>query len=189
MKSPLQVLHLEDDSRDAALVHETLAADGVVCEVTRVQTPADFVASLERGDCDLILADYTLPTFDGMSALKIAQDRWADLPFIFVSGTLDEEVAIEALKIGAKGLRPQDAAVEARPFGTAGVAGSRGTSGAWPRRSGATTKRGVSRRGAAAEPHRQLRLGCGQRTDLLVARDLSDLSVTSRTPPLPSTTS
>ena len=102
MKSPLRVLHLEDDSRDAELVHETLAADGIVCEVTRVETPADFVASLEHGGCDLILADYTLPSFDGLSALKIAQDGWAHLPFIFVSGTLDEEVAIEALKIGAK---------------------------------------------------------------------------------------
>jgi DNA-binding NtrC family response regulator len=101
MKSPLSVLHLEDDSRDAELVQETLAADGIVCQVTRVETPADFVASLERRGCDLILADYTLPSFDGFSALKIAQDRWAHLPFIFVSGTLDEEVAIEALKIGA----------------------------------------------------------------------------------------
>jgi PAS domain S-box-containing protein len=49
----------------------------------------------------LILADYTLPSFDGLSALKIAQQDWPQIPFIFVSGTLDEEVAIEALKIGA----------------------------------------------------------------------------------------
>lgn len=102
MKSPLRVVHLEDDAQDAALVHETLVADGIVCEVTRVDTPADFVASLEHGGCDLILADYTLPSFDGLSALKIARERWQHLPFIFVSGTLDEEVAIEALKIGAK---------------------------------------------------------------------------------------
>src|SRR6202034_4198418 len=50
---------------------------------------------------DLILADYTLPSFDGLSALKLARRGWPQLPFIFVSGTLDEEVAIEALKIGA----------------------------------------------------------------------------------------
>jgi PAS domain S-box-containing protein len=100
--SPLRVLHLEDDAQDAALVHETLAADGIACEVARVDTLPDFVAALENGGCNLILADYTLPAFDGISALKIAQARWAHTPFIFVSGTLDEEVAIEALKIGAK---------------------------------------------------------------------------------------
>ncbi len=101
MKSGLAILHLEDDARDAELVQDTLAADGIVCEITRVETRADFIASLERGGFDLIVADYTLPTFDGLSALKIAREKWAHVPFIFVSGTLDEEVAIEALKIGA----------------------------------------------------------------------------------------
>src|SRR5882672_46783 len=75
--------------------------DSVACHVGRVETEADFVASLEHGSFDLILADYTLPSFDGLSALKIAQRGWPSVPFIFVSGTLDEEVAIEALKIGA----------------------------------------------------------------------------------------
>jgi PAS domain S-box-containing protein len=101
MYSPLRVLHLEDDSRDAELVQEMLAADGVACQVTRVETQAHFIACLELGGFDLILADYTLPSFDGLSALKIAGQNWPDVPFIFVSGTLDEEVAIEALKIGA----------------------------------------------------------------------------------------
>jgi PAS domain S-box-containing protein len=102
MKTPLRVLHLEDDARDAELIHETLAADGIVCDVIRVETPEDFVASVERDGWDLILADYTLPSFDGLSALTIAQARSAHLPFIFVSGTLDEEAAIEALKVGAE---------------------------------------------------------------------------------------
>jgi PAS domain S-box-containing protein len=101
MKSPLRVLQLEDDPRDAELVREKLASDGIACEVTRVETEADFIASLEQGGFDLILADYSLPSFDGLSALKIAQQRWAHVPFIFVSGTLGEEVAIEALTIGA----------------------------------------------------------------------------------------
>ena len=57
--------------------------------------------SLEHGGFDLILADYTLPSFDGLSALKITQEKCPHVPFIFVSGTLGEEVAIEALKIGA----------------------------------------------------------------------------------------
>src|SRR3984893_6811226 len=101
MKSPLRILYLEDDPRDAELVQETLASDGIRCHITRVETEADFIASLEQGGFDLILADYTLPSFDGLSALKIAQQGWPHGPLIFVSGTLGEEVAIEALKIGA----------------------------------------------------------------------------------------
>ena len=87
--------------RDAELVQETLEASGIGCQATRVETEAEFIASLQQGGFDLILADYTLPSFDGLSALKIAQQGWPHVPFIFVSGTLDEEVAIEALKIGA----------------------------------------------------------------------------------------
>jgi PAS domain S-box-containing protein len=101
MKSPLRILYLEDDARDVELVQETLAADGIDCQITRVEAEADFVGALEQGGFDLILADYTLPSFDGLSALKIARSGWPQLPLIFVSGTLGEEVAIEALKIGA----------------------------------------------------------------------------------------
>jgi PAS domain S-box-containing protein len=101
MKSPLHILYLEDEPKDAELVQETLASNGIRAHLTRVETEADFIASLERGGFDLILADYTLPSFDGLSALKIAQQEWPHVPLIFVSGTLGEEVAIEALKIGA----------------------------------------------------------------------------------------
>ena len=87
MKSPLRVLQLEDDPRDAELVQEQLASDSIACEVTRVETEADFITSLEQGGFDLILADYTLPSFDGLSALKIARQSWPHVPFIFVSGT------------------------------------------------------------------------------------------------------
>src|SRR6202040_576022 len=59
------------------------------------------LASVEEGGVDLILADYSLPSFDGISALNFAMKACPDVPFIFVSGTLGEEVAIEALKIGA----------------------------------------------------------------------------------------
>ena len=101
MKSPVRILYLEDDPRDAELVQETLASDGIECQVTRVETETDFIGSLEQGGFNLILADYTLQSFDGLSALKIAQQGWPHVPLIFISGTLDEEVAIEALKIGA----------------------------------------------------------------------------------------
>src|ERR1700719_736892 len=101
MKSPLLILYLEDDPRDAELVQETLATDGIESNVTRVENETDFIESLEQGGFDLILADYTLPSFDGLSALKIAQQDWPHVPLIFVSGTLGEETAIEALKFGA----------------------------------------------------------------------------------------
>jgi CheY-like chemotaxis protein len=98
---PLRILHLEDNVNDAELIQAAVESEGIRARVTRVETQADFVASLDRGGFDIILADYTLPSFDGLSALKIALERCPDVPFIFVSGTLGEEVAIEALKIGA----------------------------------------------------------------------------------------
>jgi signal transduction histidine kinase/CheY-like chemotaxis protein len=101
MTSPLRILLLEDNTHDAELIQELLEADHFICEVTRVQTRAEFVASLGNAGINLILADYKLPSFDGLSALKLALAARPDLPFIFVSGTLGEEVAIEAVKIGA----------------------------------------------------------------------------------------
>jgi signal transduction histidine kinase/CheY-like chemotaxis protein len=94
-------LLLEDNVHDAELIQELLEADHFVCDVTRVQTRAEFVAGLDDAGIDLILADYKLPSFDGLSALKLALEARADLPFIFVSGSLGEDVAIEAVKIGA----------------------------------------------------------------------------------------
>lgn len=101
MNTPLRILLLEDDARDAELIHELLEADHFLCEITRVQTRAEFLAGLEDSGIELILADYSLPSFDGLSALKLALSARPDLPFIFVSGTLGEDVAIEALKVGA----------------------------------------------------------------------------------------
>jgi formate hydrogenlyase transcriptional activator len=97
----LKILYLEDDPKDAELIHATLEAEGVECSVTRVESGSEFSDSLDAGNFELILADYTLPSFDGISALKIARKIRPEVPFIFVSGTLDEEVAIEALKMGA----------------------------------------------------------------------------------------
>ncbi len=101
MRRPLRILSIEDDPKDTKLIQDLLETEGIVCEVRRVDTQADFLTSVEQGGIDLILADYTLPAFDGISALKFAMKACPDVPFIFVSGTLGEEVAIEALKIGA----------------------------------------------------------------------------------------
>jgi signal transduction histidine kinase/CheY-like chemotaxis protein len=96
----LRVLLLEDSIQDAELIQDLLEADHFVCDVTRVQARDEFLAALEDGGIDLILADYKLPSFDGLSALKLALNARPDLPFIFVSG-FGEEIAIEALTSGA----------------------------------------------------------------------------------------
>src|ERR1700674_1643515 len=101
MRHRLRILSVEDDPNDAELIQDLLETEGILCEVTRVDTEAALLASVEQGGIDLILADYSLPSFDGISALKYAMKTRPDVPFIFVSGTLGEEVAIEALKIGA----------------------------------------------------------------------------------------
>ncbi len=101
MKSPLHILHLEDDPNDVTLAQATLETGGIRCALLRVETRADFVAALEQGDFNLILSDYSLPTFDGLSALDLARVRCPDVPFILVSGTLGEELAIDSLKRGA----------------------------------------------------------------------------------------
>jgi PAS domain S-box-containing protein len=101
MRKALRILSIEDDPKDTELIQDLLEAEGIVCEITRVDTQGALLASIEQGGIDLILADYTLPSFDGISALKLALHACPDVPFLFVSGTLGEEVAIEALKIGA----------------------------------------------------------------------------------------
>jgi phosphoserine phosphatase RsbU/P len=101
MTKGLRILHLEDDPMDAELVQMTLAAEGVDCEVQVVSRREEFGVALERAGVDLVLADFALPTFDGMSALAMVRERYPDLPFVFVSGKLGEEAAIESLKSGA----------------------------------------------------------------------------------------
>ena len=94
-------MHLEDNLADTELVQATLEAQGISSNLTRVETAEDFLAALRKNDVDLVLADYTLPAFDGLSALMLAQRHAPSVSFIFFSGTLGEEVAIEALKLGA----------------------------------------------------------------------------------------
>ena len=97
----MRILHLEDDPLDVELASAALEDAGVGCEVTQVQTREAFEAALEENSFDLVLADYSLPAFDGLSALKTTQEARPEVPFVLVSGTLGEERAIEALKSGA----------------------------------------------------------------------------------------
>ncbi len=97
----LHILLLEDSLLDAELIEAHLLESGLNVALKRVDTCTAFQEALESGSFDVILADYALPSFDGFSAMKMAQLRCPDVPFIFVSGTLGEEVALETLKSGA----------------------------------------------------------------------------------------
>lgn len=99
--APLRILHLEDDPSDAELVRSLLESNGLQCDIHRVQTRAGFLAALEQHRYDLILSDFALPSFDGFAALEIARQTVPDVPFIFLSGTIGEEVAVDSLKNGA----------------------------------------------------------------------------------------
>src|SRR6476659_9420126 len=85
MKPPLHILHLEDNPNDTKLVQSTLEAAGIACTTTRVQTRDDFISALERGGIDLILSDFSLAAFDGLSAAALVRTRWAAIPLIIVS--------------------------------------------------------------------------------------------------------
>ena len=97
----LRILHLEDDSRDAELVREVLATEGVACDITVASNRESFFAALDKGNIDLIMSDYKLPDIHGDEALSLVRERWPDLPFIFVSGSIGEERASEVVKRGA----------------------------------------------------------------------------------------
>ena len=92
VEKSLRILHLEDDPNDMELVRSTLEKDSIDCEVEVVSDRPSFVTAFERGIADLILSDYSLPAFDGISALEVAQARCPDVPFLFVCGTIGEEL-------------------------------------------------------------------------------------------------
>jgi diguanylate cyclase (GGDEF)-like protein len=101
METVLKILILEDVPSDAELETRALKRAQIACESLRVDTRTDFLEQLEKFSPDLVLSDFTLPAFDGLSALEIARERRPDIPFIIVSGTIGEERAVEALKRGA----------------------------------------------------------------------------------------
>lgn len=101
MKIPLRLLHLEDNPVDAELITTTLMECDIPCQSQVVDTRQAFVAALKEGRMDLILADYSIPGFDGMAALTLARQHCPDVPFLFVSATIGEELAIDAMHQGA----------------------------------------------------------------------------------------
>jgi diguanylate cyclase (GGDEF)-like protein len=99
--APIRVLLVEDDTEDAELVLYNLRKQGIDCVSHRVETEPAMREALLTFQPDLILSDFSLPRFDGLSALEVARELAPDVPFIFVSGTIGEERAVEALRRGA----------------------------------------------------------------------------------------
>lgn len=98
---PSRLLLLEDSSVDAELIEEQLSRLSTPPAVTRAVGKASFIEALEKQQFDIILADFSLPDFDGMSALDVVMATRPDTPFIFVSGVLGEDAAIDAFRRGA----------------------------------------------------------------------------------------
>jgi len=101
MDDALKILVLEDVAADAELMLRALQRGGVQCRARIVASEADFRRGLDESEPDIILSDFALPGFDGMSALRMARALRPDTPFLFVSGTIGEERAVETLKEGA----------------------------------------------------------------------------------------
>ncbi|MFA7241267.1 MAG: PAS domain S-box protein [Sulfuricellaceae bacterium] len=100
-RHPIDLIVVEDSVIDAELEADALREAGLVIDVRRVEDGSAFRAALDERLPDAILTDWTLPHFSGRGALAIARERCPDVPFIFVSGTIEENSAIEALRNGA----------------------------------------------------------------------------------------
>jgi len=101
VKPPLRILHLEDDARDSELLRAMLEMEDLPAELYRVGTREQFARALDAGGYDVIISDYSVPSFDGLAALALAREQRGNIPFILFSGTIGEEAAIESLHNGA----------------------------------------------------------------------------------------
>jgi len=100
MSTPIKILLAEDSPTDAGLLLRALERAGYKAEWQRVDTEEDFLGALHAG-LDLVLSDYSMPQFTGRRALELIKVRHPEMPFIIVSGTIGEETAVEAMRLGA----------------------------------------------------------------------------------------
>lgn len=96
----IRIVLVEDDVDDAALVRARFAEAGLPVALERVESSPTLRAALATADVDLVIADYSLPHFDGMAALELAGELRPDVPVVLISGVISEDLAIETLKLG-----------------------------------------------------------------------------------------
>lgn len=101
MNNELRVLIVEDNPDDAELIVLELEVSGYTVIWERVENMNQMSAALDRQTWDIILADYSLPQFNALAALSLMQAKNLDLPFIIVSGSIGEEIAVAAMRAGA----------------------------------------------------------------------------------------
>src|SRR4029450_40447 len=98
---PLRIVMVEDVESDAEITLRELTRGGLRVEFRRVETEGELVRECGEFDPDVVLSDFALPKFDGLSALSVVRQLKPDVPFIFVSGTIGEETAVKSLRSGA----------------------------------------------------------------------------------------
>ncbi|MFA6384772.1 MAG: ATP-binding protein [Candidatus Omnitrophota bacterium] len=100
MATPLRVLMVEDSENDAVLISHEIKRGGYDLYARRVQTAKDMREALMKEKWDLVISDYVMPAFDGLSAYRVLKETKLDLPFIVVSGSIGEDIAVDAMKAG-----------------------------------------------------------------------------------------
>src|ERR1043166_6186444 len=101
MPTPLRILNIEDRPQDVALINRALSKAGFEVVSERVETADAMRQALGAKGWDAILCDYSMPNFDALSALQILREEGLDIPFIVISGTIGEDLAVEAMRAGA----------------------------------------------------------------------------------------
>ncbi|MFA5972338.1 MAG: PAS domain S-box protein [Lentimicrobiaceae bacterium] len=101
MSKTIKILHLEDSINDSELIRSLIVSGGIKFDYFLVESEKEYLRILEKEKISIILADFTLPDYNGIEALKVAREKYPDLPFIFVSGTMGEDAAITSMLNGA----------------------------------------------------------------------------------------
>lgn len=100
MDKAIRILHLEDSEKDAELIYSIIESGEISNEYFLVDSEPAYKKNLESGNIDIILSDFSLPDYDGFEALRIAKEKYSTIPFIFVSGKIEEDAAINAMVNG-----------------------------------------------------------------------------------------
>src|ERR1035437_5169049 len=101
MNTKIKILHLEDSLSDSELIRLMIERGGIAFEYFLAESEKEFINILATENIDIVLSDYSLPSYNGNEAMKFVKEKYSSIPFIFVSGTLGEDSAINAMINGA----------------------------------------------------------------------------------------